>query len=190
MASRRERLAAVVCHDRPAMRAPVVRLLEECGFHVCAVVASFGDVTALATEHAPCVAVVALPSTGMSGLLAVSALREAVPRCEIVLLHPSGGLESAAVAAGARALVPEDDLRGLRLSLLELSGAPLGVHVPRGGRSSVGRGQRQSEDEAVVVAQLAVHRPGERASDGQAQPASSATVQADKAAEHALTRVV
>ena len=121
---------AVVCDDRPALRGPVGRLLQACGYDVRAVATCFAPVSDLAHEHAACVAVVALPLVGMSGLLAVRALREAVPTCEVVLLSSSQTLALAAVEAGARALVPEDDLRGLRGVLLELSGAARSVGVP------------------------------------------------------------
>ena len=125
-----EQLRAVVCDDRPAARGPLVRLLTVCGFEVPAGVESFSDVPDLLQEHGPCTAVVALPLTGMSGLRAVRALRDAAPTCEVVLLHPSSGLELAAVGAGARALVLEDDLRGLRDVLLDIAGEPLTVRVP------------------------------------------------------------
>lgn len=121
---------AVVCDDRADLRGPVVRLLTACGYDVRAVVTSFAQVPDLVAEHAPCLAVVALPLTGMSGLGAVRELRQAVPACEVVLLSPSDTLQLAALEAGARALVPEDDLRALRLVLHELAGAPSGLHLP------------------------------------------------------------
>lgn len=126
-----EEMVAVVCDDRPDSLVPVVRLLVATGFDVAAVTASFTAVPALVLEHTACVAVVALPLTGMSGLLAVRALRLAVPSCEVVLLSPTGTLELAALEAGARALVPEDDLRLLRRVLREIAEAPLQVRLPR-----------------------------------------------------------
>ncbi len=130
MTSPRSPRLAVVCDDQTTAHGPVVRLLTACGFDVAAVVPCFADVPGLVRQHEACVAVVALPLTGMSGLGAVRALRGASPGCEVVLLYPSGLLELTAVEAGARALVPDDDLRGLRLVLLELAGVPLHARVP------------------------------------------------------------
>ena len=126
-----ETMAAVVCDDRPVLRDAVVRLLMACGFEVPAVTAVFADVMSLALDHQACLIVVALPLTGMSGLGAVRALSSAVPDCEIVLLSPSASLELAALEAGARALVPEDDLRRLRTVLLEIAAAPRRLRLPQ-----------------------------------------------------------
>lgn len=121
---------AVVCDDRPEVREPVVRLLSAAGFEVAAVADAFADVPALVRRHGACVVVVALPLTGLSGLRAVRALRDAAPDCEVVLLSPSATLELAALEAGARALVPEDDLRALRCVLRELVAQPPAVRLP------------------------------------------------------------
>lgn len=130
MSSPHVRRLAVVCDDHATAHGPVVRLLTACGFEVAAVVPSFADVPELVRAHDACVAVVALPLTGMSGLLAVRALTSGSPDCQVVLLCPSGLLELTAVEAGARALVPDDDLRGLRVVLLEIAGVPLQARVP------------------------------------------------------------
>lgn len=106
--------AAVVCDDVGALRTAVVRVVMDAGFRVPAVVTSFGEVRPLVLAHAARVAVVALPLTGMTGMRAVQALRRTAPHCEVVLLAPSNMLELAALEAGARALVPDDDLRVLR----------------------------------------------------------------------------
>lgn len=124
-------MIAVVCDDQPGLRNSVVRLLVACGFDVPGVTESFLDVRALVLEHSACVAIVALSLTGMSGLGAVSALCAAAPDCEIVLLSPSGALELAALEAGARALVPENDLRVLRSVLTEIAAAPPQLRLPR-----------------------------------------------------------
>ena len=114
---------AVVCDDRPAVRAPVVRLLLATGFVVAATTEDFAELRQAVSTHEARVAVVALPLTGMPGLRAVRALRAQSPGCEVVLLSSSGSLASAAVAVGAHALVPERDLRVLRTVLLELAAA-------------------------------------------------------------------
>jgi DNA-binding NarL/FixJ family response regulator len=84
----------------------------------------------LALDQEACLVVVALPLTGMSGLRAVNEFSSAAPDCEIVLLSPSGSLELAALEAGARALVPEDDLRVLRSVALEVAAAPRRLRIP------------------------------------------------------------
>ena len=124
-------LVAVICDDRPVLRDAVLRLLMACGFDVPAVTESFAELGALALAHEACLVVVALPLTGMSGLRAVRELGSAVPKCEIVLLSPSASLELAALEAGARALVPEDDLRRLRTVLLEIAAAPRRLRLPQ-----------------------------------------------------------
>ena len=122
---------ALVCDDRPATREAVRRLLLATGFVVPGVTQTFGELSTAVGTHAARVAVVALPLTGMAGLRAVRALRERSPQCELVLLSASPALERAAVAAGAKALVPEHDLRVLRAVLLELAGAGPVVRRPR-----------------------------------------------------------
>jgi len=122
---------AVVCDDRPAVCTPVVRLLLATGFVVPATTEDFAGLRAAVSTHAARVAVVALPLTGLPGLRAVRALRAQAPDCEVVLLSSSESLASAAVAAGARALVPERDLRVLRTVLLELAAAQALPRLPR-----------------------------------------------------------
>lgn len=118
-----EEMVAVVCDDRPAFRESVVRLLLASGFAVPAVTEAFSAVPGLALAHDACVVVVALPLTGMTGLIGIRALRSRAPHCEIVLVSPSKTLEPAAIEAGARALVPEDDLRVLRALLRKIASA-------------------------------------------------------------------
>lgn len=107
-------LVAVVCEDRAALRGAVVRLLRDAGMRVAAVTDSFPAVRGLVQQHAADLAVVAVSLTGLAGLEGVRRLRQAAPSCEVVLLSEPGGLTAAAVAAGALALVPEDDLRAVR----------------------------------------------------------------------------
>lgn len=125
-----EKLVAVVCDDRPALRGPVVRLLEASGFLVAAVTDSFSALTGLAVQNSPRLAVVALPLTGMGGLGGVRALRVDAPGCEVVLISPSASLELAALEAGARALVPEDDLRVLRAVLGQIAASAVHARLP------------------------------------------------------------
>jgi FixJ family two-component response regulator len=126
-----EDMVAVICDDRPALRDAVLRLLMACGFEVPAVTESFAELLPLAMDNEACLVVVALPLTGMSGLGAVRQLSTAAPDCEIVLLSPSSTLELAALEAGARALVPEHDLRILRAVVLEIAAAPRRLRLPQ-----------------------------------------------------------
>jgi DNA-binding NarL/FixJ family response regulator len=126
-----EDMVAVICDDRPALRDAVLRLVMACGFDVPAVTQSFTELIPLTMDHEACLVVVALPLTGMSGLRAVRELSTAAPDCEIVLLSPSSTLELAALEAGARALVPEDDLRVLRDVVLEIAAAPRRLRLPQ-----------------------------------------------------------
>lgn len=127
----RENVVAVICDDRPALRDAVLRLLMGCGFDVPAVTESFTGLAPLLLAHDACLVVVALPLTGMSGLRAVRELRAAAPGCQVVLLSPSASLELAALEAGARALVPEHDLRRLRAVALDIAAEPGRLRLPR-----------------------------------------------------------
>ena len=131
MTQQPEALAAVVCDDVGALRTAVVRVVMAAGFRVPAVVTSFSEVPPLVLAHAARVAVVALPLTGMTGMRAVQALRRTAPHCEVVLLAPSNMLELAALEAGARALVPDDDLRVLRDVLGTVAAELRRAQIPR-----------------------------------------------------------
>lgn len=125
-----EEMVAVVCDDRPAYRNAVVRLLMGCGFEVPAVTEVFAAVGELALTNRACVVVVSLPLTGITGLQAVRALCAAAPDCKIILMSSSQALQLAALDSGARALVPEDDLRALRTVLREIAQTPRQVRLP------------------------------------------------------------
>lgn len=107
-------LSAVVCDDAGSLRTAVERVVMAAGFQVRGVVTTYAEVAPLVLAQSARVAVAALPLTGMTGLRAVQALRWTAPDCEVVLLASSDVLELAALEAGARALVPDDDLRVLR----------------------------------------------------------------------------
>lgn len=117
MTARALGLSGVVCGDRPAVRRTVTGLLARCGFDVAGEVDSFAGLQDAVRASRPTVAVITLPLAGMNGLAAVRALRTQDPDCEIVLLPPFDRLSVEAVAAGARALVAEDDPRALRTIL-------------------------------------------------------------------------
>jgi CheY-like chemotaxis protein len=130
MAHPGEGLPAVVCDDRPTVAASVSALLRRAGFELAASTASLPALTAAIRASSARVAVVALPLTGMSGLAALRALRSAAPGCELVVLEAPGRLAQAALDAGARAAVPDDDLRGLRDVLLAIAAERRTVTLP------------------------------------------------------------
>lgn len=146
----RENVVAVICDDRPALRDAVLRLLMGCGFDVPAVTESFAEIGTLALAHEACLVVVALPLTGMSGLRAVRELSLADPECQVVLLSPSASLELAALEAGARALVPEHDLRRLRAVALEIAAEPRRLRLPhaRGQSDGIASGSSSTNPSA------------------------------------------
>ncbi len=111
----------VVCDDRPALRRTVTSLLTRSGFSVGGEVWHYDELRDLVLRTAPTVAIVTLPTPGMSGLSAVTRLRAAAPATELILLSAFGSLELAAREAGALALVSEDDPQALQAVLLAVS---------------------------------------------------------------------
>jgi CheY-like chemotaxis protein len=130
MADPRPLPRAVVCDDRPAVAASVAELLRRSGFEVAACVESLPVLAKAISTSGAGLAVLALPLTGMRGLSAVRALRSAAPDCELVLLEAPDTLNLAAVEAGARATVPDGDLRRLRAVLLEIASEQHVITLP------------------------------------------------------------
>lgn len=123
-------LVGVVCDDRPESRHAVGQLLDASGFQIGGEAGDFLSLRELVQRLQPAVAVVTLPLPGMNGLRAVRALREDAPGCQVVLLSEFGQLDIAAVEAGAAALVPEQDLRALKLVLVGIAERGATVVVP------------------------------------------------------------
>lgn len=111
----------VVCDDRPAVRRTVLNVLSHCGFAAGGDCDSFPAFRELVRTTRPAVAIVTLPLAGMNGLAAVRLLCADAPQCEVIVLSSFDQLEVAAVEAGARALVPEDDPQALRAVLRALA---------------------------------------------------------------------
>ncbi|MDP9431129.1 MAG: hypothetical protein M3Q47_20710 [Actinomycetota bacterium] len=103
------------------MRTAVTALLEGCGFDLVGVPEHFVQLVEVVERTTPNVAVVALPVPGANGLAAVRELSGAAPDCSVVVLSSFPGLRGAALEAGARALVGEDDLRALQTVLLDVA---------------------------------------------------------------------
>jgi DNA-binding NarL/FixJ family response regulator len=116
-------LTGVVCDDRDPVRRMVAGVLVRCGFEVAGRVADFATLRALVRAAGPTVAVVSLPVAGMTGLGAVRTLRAEAPGCMVVLLCSFDQLQVAALEAGARALVPEEDPQALREVLVDIAAA-------------------------------------------------------------------
>lgn len=113
----------VVCDDRPAVRRTVLNVLSHCGFAAGGDCDSFPAFRELVRTTRPAVAIVTLPLAGMNGLAAVRLLCADAPQCEVIVISSFDQLEVAAVEAGARALVPEDDPQALRAVLRALAGS-------------------------------------------------------------------
>ena len=111
----------VVCDDRPALRRTVTSLLTRSGFSVSGEVRHFDELRDLVLRAGPTVAIVTLPTPGLSGLAAISGLRAAAPATELILLSAFSNLEPDAREAGALALVSEDDPLALQALLLAVS---------------------------------------------------------------------
>jgi CheY-like chemotaxis protein len=123
-------LQAVVCDDRPAVVASVAELLRRTGFRPAACVESLPALSRAIAATSAVLAVLALPLTGMRGLSAIRELTSAAPDCQLVLLEAPDTLNLAALEAGARATVPDGDLRRLRTVLLEIAAEQRVVVLP------------------------------------------------------------
>jgi DNA-binding NarL/FixJ family response regulator len=99
----------------------VLNVLTHTGFASAGDCDTFPAFRDLVQATQPTVSVVTLPLAGMSCLAAVRDLRQAAPACEVVVLSHYDQLQVAAVEAGARALVPEDDPRALRAVMLAIA---------------------------------------------------------------------
>lgn len=116
-------LTGVVCDDRPQVRRTVTSLLNRCGFEVSGETDAFSPLRKLVRSAQPTVVVLTLPVVGMSSLAVVSILRDEAPACEVIVLSAFQELNLAALEAGARALVPEEDPQALKTVLLALAAA-------------------------------------------------------------------
>ena len=119
-------LLAVVCDDRPAVVATLNVLIGAAGFLPLTPTRDREELARVLTSAQPAVAVVALPLLGTAGVRGITALQRLAPDCAFVVLEAAGQLEAAALEAGARAVVPDGDLRPLRTLLLQLAHGPDG----------------------------------------------------------------
>ena len=93
----------LVVDDHPLTREALVSLLGSHGFEVAGTAADGAEAIARARETQPDLVLLDLSMPGMDGLSALPRLREAAPRCEVVVLTASGTEENllAAIRAGA-----------------------------------------------------------------------------------------
>ncbi len=120
MTSRRH-LTGVVCDDRPAIRRSVCAALRRSGFEVVGEADSFTSLRGIVRATQPTVAVLSLPVVGLSSLAVVRVLHGESPACDLVILSAFKQLHVAALEAGAKALVPEEDPQALHDVLLSIA---------------------------------------------------------------------
>lgn len=142
----------VVCDDRPAIRRSVGALLLRCGFEPSGEVETFAALHELVRRTRPAVVVLTLPLPGMSTLAAVGALRREAPGSEVVVLSAFETLEVAALEAGARALVPEDDPRMLYAILLDIAASARSAdHVHASGPAAIPEPRQASDSDEPIA---------------------------------------
>ncbi|MDQ4129798.1 MAG: response regulator [Actinomycetota bacterium] len=110
-------LRAILCHDDPGMRRVIAAHLERAGFAVAGETDRGADAIRLAVEVQPHVAIIHLALLGTLGLRLIPAIDAAAPGCLVIGISPLDTLIRAALDAGARAVVAENDLRGLATEL-------------------------------------------------------------------------
>lgn len=115
-------LAGMIWSLDSELRDTVARLLSVGGFRIIGMVESASEAIASATtqEVGPDVLVADIAALGITGLPALTAVRDAVPNCKLIVVSPFSGLADAAMEAGAAIVVAPSDLRPLLLFLAEL----------------------------------------------------------------------
>ncbi|WP_336921291.1 response regulator [Aquipuribacter sp. SD81] len=106
-------LRGVVADDRAATRRVLAAVLTRCGLDNAGESADGQELSEVIARSGADVAVVTVPMAGLQDLASVSALHRRHPHCRLVLVSPFRSLAAAARAAGATALVADDDLPAL-----------------------------------------------------------------------------
>lgn len=119
----RPRAGAVVCVAEDGPRAQVVRTLEDSGYDVLGMVGRGLELLPLVADVEPDVVVLDIALVGTLGVRLLGLMKHLAPEVAIVVLAPLRVFHVAALEAGAHAVVPADDLRGLGETLLELAGS-------------------------------------------------------------------
>lgn len=93
----------LVVDDHPLTREALVALLSSHGFEIAGDAADGAEAIAAARDTQPDLVLLDLSMPGMDGLSALPRLREAAPRCEVVVLTASGTEDNllGAIRAGA-----------------------------------------------------------------------------------------
>ena len=147
----------VVCDHDPHRWRAVVALLTGSGCTIVGSASRAAEVLHVVRSVGPDVVVLDLTVAGERGVSFVHDLHAAAPSCDVVVLTPLDTLAPALVAAGAKEILPADDLRGLVVAV--------GGHPPGGSVL-----QRESQDEgAVVVDEIASVGPRDATGDRQPQ---------------------
>jgi DNA-binding NarL/FixJ family response regulator len=126
-------LRLLIVDDHPLTRDALASLLAQHGFEVVGQASDGTEAISLAAELAPDVVLLDLSMPGLDGLDALPRLREAAPRCEVVVLTADGTEENllAAIRGGAAGYLLKSEpperivefLRGVGRGEAALSGA-------------------------------------------------------------------
>ncbi len=170
--------------------------MERCGFGAIPLAGPASEVVAQVSLLSPEVLVFDLASGGARGLGVVEDLRRMVPGCAVVLLAPFDGLLESALEAGAYDLVGKDDLRDLERCLRRLraeldarDASDLGTQpdlfvTPRSQREN--QEERATTPAAAAVGEVAPGGPSQSPGDGEPEPRSSFSIQADEPVEDSV----
>lgn len=115
---------AVICVSGEGTRAQVLRAVEDARYEVLADVDRGLELLPLVEAFAPHVVVIEVALVGTLGFRLLTMIKTLAPEVAIVVLAPLQTLHVAAVEAGAHAVVPTEDLRGLREVLGGLADHP------------------------------------------------------------------
>jgi DNA-binding NarL/FixJ family response regulator len=123
----------VIADDHPLTRDALAALLSQNGFQVVAEVSDGAEAIQAAERHQPDLVLLDLSMPGVDGLTALPLLREAAPRCEVVVLTASGTEDNllGAIRGGAAGYLLKSEpperivgfLRGVANGEAALSGA-------------------------------------------------------------------
>ena len=121
---------AVVCLSDDAVTTPIAHALDQHGFDVVAEVDRGIEALPVVAEYEPDVVVLDVALLGTLGVRLLSLITTLLPDVEIIVLGTLGTLNVAVLEAGARAVVPAEDLRAFSEAISEL---PARRPAPRGG---------------------------------------------------------
>lgn len=112
---------AVVCVSDDAVKPPVAHALDQHGFDVVAEVDRGIEALPVVAEYEPDVVVLDVALLGTLGVRLLSLLTTLAPDVEIIVLGTLGTVNLAVLEAGARAVVPVEDLGAFSEAISELA---------------------------------------------------------------------